>query len=74
MQAQPVWPTSVLLVLYSSVVGQAVQLEAPAAEYSPAAQFEHTLLVDAVQFEERYLPAAHVDEAQAEHGGKLVAE
>ena len=47
MQAQPVWPTSVLLVLYSSVVGQAVQLEAPAAEYSPAAQFEQTLAPDA---------------------------
>ena len=74
MQAQPVWPTSVLLVLYSGVVGHTVQLEAPAAEYSPAAQFEHTLLVDAVQLEERYLPAVHVDDAQAAQGTKPDAD
>ena len=74
MQAQPVWPTSMLLVLYSSVVGHTVQLEAPAVEYSPAAQFEHTLLVDAVQLEERYLPAVHVDDAQAAQGTKPDAD
>ena len=48
---------------------QGLQDVAPAADQlTPAVQVEHAVLAVGVHIEERKLPAAHVDEAQAEQG------
>jgi hypothetical protein len=51
LHAQPDWPTSVLLVLYSAVVPQAWQAVSPSSEKVPAAQLAHTMSDVALQVE-----------------------
>ena len=52
LQAQLAWPTSELLVLYSSVVGHERQAASPSTENWPAAHALHTTLAFATQTEE----------------------
>ena len=83
LQAQLVWFTSTLLVLKPAVEPvdvpsevhseQAVWLPA-SGEKVCAGQPLHAAFVVDVHADERNLPAAHVEEEQAEHGGKPVAE
>ena len=77
------WPAAQLVHVRSVVVLQAAALflvppghtehalhvvAFAADQLTPAVQFEHTVLAVGVQVEERYLPAAHTLDAQAEHG------
>ena len=71
LQAQLVWLTSELPVLYSDVVGHVRQLVSPASENWPAAQpAPQTALLEGVQAEVVTVPA---HEVQVEQGAKPVA-
>ena len=75
MQAQLVWPTSALLVLYSDVVPHARQLTSPASENWPAPHAApQTELFVAEQVEIMTAPAHEAHEAQGEMPEALQVE
>ena len=77
LHAQPDWPTSALLVLYSSVFGHERQVESPSSENCPAAQLLHTMSAVALQVEtpSQTVPAAQaVVLVQAKQGARPVAD
>ena len=75
LQAQLVWPTSALLVLYSDVVPHARQLTSPASENWPAPHAApQTELFVAEQVESMTAPAHEAHEAQGEMPEALQVE
>ena len=75
MHEQLVWPTSVLLVLYSCDVGQTRQLVSPRSEKRPAVQLLHTMLAEGLHVEvpSQTEPAAHAAvPVQAAQGARPV--